>query len=167
MQKERFELVLEAAKKNIRIADHMVFVTYKVVEDPKLLLSVLENVFLAYSDAMGAILHLERLYKMIPPVRDSFESKFNMFRLRIVERFKIDKKYIKDMQIVRDLILKHKNSPVEFVKDKNLIICDDNYKTKILKLSDVKDIVQEAKSFVNLIDTIVRGRNVFYRRSEK
>jgi len=165
MQKERFELSLEAAKKNIKVADHMVHVTYKVVNDPKLLLSVLENVFLAFSDAIGSILYLERLYKMIPPFRDSFESKFNMFRLRIVEKFKIDKKYINIMQITRDIVLEHKNSPVEFVKNNKLIICDDNYKTKVLEISDVKEIVQIAKNFVNLVDTIVRGRNVFYRRS--
>ena len=60
---ERYEIALENAKKNIRVADHMLSVTYKLVNDPKMLLAVMERINNALSYSVASILHYERLYK--------------------------------------------------------------------------------------------------------
>ena len=41
---EKFQESLLKAKKNIHLADHMIFVTYKLVNDPRLLLSAIKNI---------------------------------------------------------------------------------------------------------------------------
>ena len=63
---EKYEEIRDKAIKNIKIADHMLTQTYPLVKDPRLLLTVLENVFLSLTNAIGALLYFERLYKRVP-----------------------------------------------------------------------------------------------------
>ena len=65
---EQFQESRDNAKKKIQIADHMLGVTYPLVKDTKLLVVIMENIFLAYTNAMAAILYHERLFKRIPPL---------------------------------------------------------------------------------------------------
>ena len=102
---EKFQENREKAKKNLKIADHMLGVTFPLVKDTKLLLAVIENIFLSYTNAIAAILYFERAFKRIPPFQETFESKLNMFRERCVEKYKIDKSYLTEVQDIRDIII--------------------------------------------------------------
>jgi hypothetical protein len=42
---EEFQVLRDKAVEKIKIADHMLFMTYPLVKDPKLLMSILENTF--------------------------------------------------------------------------------------------------------------------------
>ena len=77
---EKFQELRDAANKKLQLADHILTMTYPIVKDPKLLLSVVENLFLAFSYGIGSVLHYERLFKRIPPFPDNFASKFELFR---------------------------------------------------------------------------------------
>ncbi len=134
----------------------MLGVTFPLVKDPKLLLAIIENIFLAYTNSMAALLHYERFYQRIPPFRDdSFESKFNMFKERCVLKYKLDKSYILEMQDIKDIIVSHKKSPVEFKRGDRLVICSDNYKLKTVSVNDLQKYLDKAKVFIEAIDTII------------
>lgn len=155
---EQFQQARAKAKKSIEIADHMLSVTYPVVKDPKLLLAIMENIFLAYTNAMSAILYHDRLFKQIPPFNDTFESKFNMFKTRCIGKHKLDKVHLMDLQEIKNIIQEHKASPVEFAKKDKFVICSDNYKMKTIELNDLNAYINKAKVFIGQMDTIV-GKN--------
>jgi len=69
---EKFQELRELSKKRIRVADHMLTMTYPLVQDSKLLLAVVENIFLALTYIMGSVLHYERTFKRIPLFQDDF-----------------------------------------------------------------------------------------------
>jgi hypothetical protein len=119
---EKFQEARERAKKNIAVADHMLSVTFPLVKDTKLLLAIIENIFLAYTNSIAAILHHERLFKNIPPFQETFESKFNMFREMCSSKYKIDKSYLTEIQDIKDIITEHKKSPVEFKRGDKFVI---------------------------------------------
>ena len=160
---ELFQEAKERAKKNIQIADHMLSVTYPLVKDTKLLLAIIENIFLAYTNAMSAVLYYNRLLKLIPPFKDNFESKFNIFRQRFVDKYKIDRNYIIEMQNLRDIIIGHKKSPVEFVRKDRFVICSDNYKLKTLNLEDIKRYLNKAKLFIEEATNIISKNEGLFR----
>jgi len=152
---ELFQESLEKAKRNIYIADHMLLVTYPLVKDTKLLLAVIENIFLGYTNAMSAVLHYERNLKLIPPFQNNFESKFNMFRQRCIYKYKIDKNYVLEIQDIKDIIIGHKKSPVEFVRKDRFVICSDNYKLRTINLQEIRKYLNKAKLFIWKIANII------------
>ena len=150
-----FKESMERAKRNIHIADHMLSVTYPLVKDTKLLLAIVENIFLAYTNAMSSLLYYKRALKLIPPFQDNFDSKFNIFRQRCVDKYKIDRNYIVEIQNLKDIIMGHKKSPVEFVRKDRFVICSDNYKLKTINLEEIKRYLNKAKLFIEEVNNII------------
>ncbi|RMF06793.1 hypothetical protein D6764_01435 [Candidatus Woesearchaeota archaeon] len=160
---ERFQIAREKARRNIQVADHMLTITYPMVKDPKLLLAVLENIFLAITNGMASVLYYERLFKKIPPFHDTFESKYNMFVAKIIPRYNIDKKILKIIAEVRDTILEHKKSPVEFARKDSFVICSDNYKMKKITIEELKKYISETKKFLEQMNSITRKNEEIFK----
>ena len=153
---EKFQVTREESKKYLKIADHMLTVTYPLVKDPKLLLAVMENLFLSLTKAMASILYYERYYKRIPPFHDTFESKFNMLRLKVAGMYNMRPEYIKMIEEIKSTIVEHKNAPVEFARKDIFVIYSDNYSMKTLSIKEMKEYVAKAKLFISDISNITR-----------
>ena len=160
---EKFQQARETAKKSITIADHMLSVTYPLVKDPKLILAIMENIFLAYTNSMAAILYYDRLFKKIPPFNDTFESKFNIFKARCIERHGLDNNYLIDMQDIKNTLLEHKKSPIEFARKDKFVICSENYKMKTIDLNVLSEYINKAKVFIQEMDNIVSKNERIFR----
>jgi len=152
---EKFQELREVAQKKLKIADHMLTMTYPFVQDPKLLVAVVENLFLAQTNAMGSVLHYERLFKRIPGFQDTFTSKLAVFQEKCVPRFNIDKEYIQLMQELKDTIVAHRESPVEFSKKDKFVICSEDYRMKTISLNDIKEYVKKTKLFIRKTNSII------------
>jgi hypothetical protein len=153
---EKYEQSLESAKKNLQLADHMLNVTYKVVNDPKLLLSIIGRISTALNNNLAFILHYERLYKRIPPFKEDFESMFNAFKLRVTKRYNINIEYITLIQEINEILKQHKNSAVEFRKDNKFVICSDKYRLKIISVDHIKRYINKAKVFLRETENMVK-----------
>jgi len=154
---EKFEIALERAKKEIRLADHMMSVTFKVVQDPKLLLSVVERLNRVLQSTVESIVQYERLYKRIPPFQDSFESMFSTFKVRITRRYDINIEYITLIQEIQDILRQHKESPVEFRKSDKFIICSENYRIRTISADHIKKYIEKAKVFIKEAEHMVKN----------
>ncbi|MBW3021546.1 hypothetical protein KY328_01365 [Candidatus Woesearchaeota archaeon] len=152
---EKYQEAREAAKKHIKTADHMISVTYPLVNDPKLLLAVMDNIFLSLTSSMAAILYNDRLFKRIPPFHNTFESKYRMFREKAVELHSIDKSYLKFILDIKNIIVQHKKSPVEFSRKDSFVICSEDYKMRTLTIPEIKAHIDKTKTFVELMERIV------------
>ncbi len=164
---EKYEQLMGTARKKIQIADHMLTMTYPMVRDPKLLLAVMENVFLALTNSIGALLHYERMYKRVPPFQDTFVSKFNTFKHKCIVRYNIDKEYISMMQDIKDIIMQHKKSPVEFTRKDSFVICSDDYQMKTISLDKMKDYILYSKSFIQNIKNIINKNKEVFNKAIK
>ena len=153
---EKFELSLENAKKNITVADHMINVTFKIVNDPKLLLSIVDRIKNALSYSVSSIVQYERMYKRVPPFQDNFDSMFNIFKTRITRRYNINIEYITLIHDVNDILKQHKESPVEFRKDETFVICNGNYRTRVITADHIKKYLEKAKLFIKETENMVK-----------
>lgn len=160
---EKFQELRDSARKKIQIADHMLSVTYPLLQEPKLLLSALEGTFLAYTYAMGSVLHYERLFHKIPPFQDNFESKFNMFKSKVIDKYQLDHQYLQDMQDLKIMLMEHKQSPVEFGKKDKFVICSDSFKVKTVSVKDMQRYINRCSLFIQDISSITAKNEGLFR----
>lgn len=161
---EKFQELREIAKKKLKLADHILTMTYPVVKDSKLLLGVLENLFLSLTNAMGSVLHYERTFKRIPEFKDNYVSKYNLFREYAREN-NIDNDYLKFIQEVKNLVVQHKKSPVEFSRKDQFVMCNEDYNMKTISVEQLKAYVEKAKSFLTSTQQIIsKDEELFQRR---
>ena len=159
------ETVLElrqSANKNLRIAEHMLTVTLPLVQDSKLLIGIAENVFLGFSNTLSALVYYERKYKRIPPYHDNFDSKHRMLNAKIIPRYGLSKEYAVSMVKIKEIVAKHKKSPMAFAKKDKFVICDDGYQTETLTAQKLKYFLDTAKRFQSDVNKITSSHeNIF------
>tara|TARA_Y100000310_G_C20694493_1_gene824579 strand:+ start:1182 stop:1661 length:480 start_codon:yes stop_codon:yes gene_type:complete len=150
----RIEELRITSKRNIQIADHMIYMTYNVVKDPKILLSIMDNIFLGFSKAMNAVLQAEYIYKKIPSIPKGFEAKSMLFR-DIALKYDINDEYLKAMREIKETIIDHKTSPVEFRRKDKFVICSGDYKMRTIDIDIIKKYIKLAKEFISKTDSII------------
>ncbi len=145
---EEFQILREDAQKKIKVADHMLTMSYKLVEDPKILLSVVSNTYYAVEAAMSSVLSYERIFKRVPVYSNEFDSKFNLFRSKVAPKKMVKKEHLKLIQTLRELYVAHKKSPMEFRRHEKFVIANDSYELRTLDYESVKAHVNSAKVFI-------------------
>ena len=151
---EKFQESLLKAKKNLHLADHMIFVTYKLVNDPRLLLSAIKNIFNSLQNTIDSLLCYERLFKRIPAYPENFGSKFSVLKDHC-NRLNLNQSYLYLINNIHTLLLDHKNSPIEFSRKDRFIICSSDYRTKSISLKEIKEYLSRSKSFIKDVESIV------------
>jgi hypothetical protein len=146
----------EDAKKNIQVADHMLFVTYPLIKDPKLLLAVMENMFLTLTNSMRYLLYYERMFKRVPSFFDTFESKYRLFSEKIIGNYEINEEDLQFLRRIKNILVAHKRSPIEFARRDQFVICSDDYNLEVLGINDIKDYLNKTKKFFYTIDKIIK-----------
>lgn len=152
---EAYQRLRQEAKKKVSLADHMLTVTYPLVQDSKLLLAVIENIFLALTHTMATILYYERIYKRVPPFFDTFESKYRLFSEKCVPNYGFDENYLEFLREIKEILMAHKRSPIEFSRKDQFVICSEDYQLKILKPEDIKIYVAKTKEFFNMVNSLL------------
>lgn len=162
---EKFQQLREDAKKRLEVADHILTQTYPLVNDPKLLVAVLENLFLTMSYAMGAILHYERTFKRVPPFQDTFDSKLNMVVTKVSRNHGIKKEQLDAMVQMRDILKEKKKSPVEFRRKDAFVICSDGYITmNEITRDKIKEYLAKTRAFMNTAESITSQNEGIFKK---
>jgi len=151
----------------MKVADHILNVTYPLIQDPKLLMSVVDNVFLGLTNAMTSILLHDVHYKVIPPFKETFTAKLNMFRVRSLPHHQIDQGYVALLEEVRELVLLHRKSSVEFRRKDRFIICQKDYTVKTVTAAKLRAYVKKAKNFMSTMDSVIYNERISRRSSRR
>lgn len=164
---EKFQELRETAKKRINIADHMLKVTYPFVKDPKMLLTVVENIFLAMTNSMSSALYYERLFKRVPIFPENFESKFSLFKDKCVKKHKLNPDHLKMLRELKEIILQHKKSPIEFSRKDMFVICNGGYRIRTIGVDQLKQHVENAKEFIEANNSLVSKDEWIFTKNER
>ena len=155
--------LLAEANKLLRTADHLTYVTYPLVKDNKLIMTITENLAEATVKAMDAVIDYDRYFKRISYLPSDFQSKLDVFRTSCAPRYRINLNYlslIKDLKNIQDA---RKTAKMEFVRKDNYILTQENFAVKTLNYQKVKDYVNLSKRFFEQVNLIFK--NVQTQRS--
>jgi len=152
---------LKEANRRFVSADHMLFMTYPLVKDTKLLIIIAENLCQACVLALDALLKYEMMFRRLNRVPTNFNEKMDVLKREIAGRYNIQRSNIVNIEDLNKLIEARKNSPIEFCKRDKYVICSDDYKTNFLTLDKLKNYLNESKIFINRVNTIIENARRF------
>lgn len=149
---ESFFVERERAWKKLVAADHILTQSYPLIKDPKLLLASLKNLFEAVDAGLTAILRIEYARKRIPTVGSDFNARVVTFTHYLAPRYKIPKEFLRFVGEVRETVKEHEQSPIEFVRKEQYVICDESYRIRTLNESQLKKYIERGKGFLGFVD---------------
>ena len=152
---ETYAESVEKAIKNIRIADHMLYVTYPVIKDKRLLLKALDQTYDSIICIINAVLQYDYLFKRIQIYKDA-QANFQTFLEKCARRYNITPEESKEITNIIAVMNSHKKSPIEFQRKDRIIIMSDNLKTTSIDSENLKKYLTLAKSLVTKIRAVMK-----------
>ncbi|MEK6907619.1 MAG: hypothetical protein AABW45_03770 [Nanoarchaeota archaeon] len=147
---------LNQANKLFKTADHLAYVTYPLLKDNKLIITIAENLTEAMVKAMEAMLYYERNYKRIQHFPSDFKSKIEIFKLTC-NHYNIPRNYLVLIQTLHDIIEKRKASKMEFIRQDKYVIFNNNLDIITLNYDKIKEYLNSVKPFFNKINYILKN----------
>jgi hypothetical protein len=148
--------IFRNAVQSIKRADHLTYMTLPLVKDNKLILSILENIHISLIRGMDTILEYEREYKRISPLPQNFNSRFEIFRDKLINKFNFTNIEVGLIKTLKDTIEAHKNSPVEFSRPDKFVICNENFRVKSISVNEIKQYILISKGFLRKVENIIK-----------
>ena len=148
---------LQKAINLVKIADHMLYVTYPVIKDKRLLLKTLDQVYDSAIAVITSILQYDYLYKRISLFKTSSQENFDIFLNKCAKRYNIDQEELSELQELLSIVESHRKSPIEFLRKEKMVIMSDSLKTTIIDperlkkyLGMVKRMIEKARFGMNI-----------------
>jgi hypothetical protein len=136
----------EEIKRVLRNADHMLYITYPVLKENRLLAKVLEEVHSSIKKTIDIIMQREYEYKRIKLYSD-YKINMTIFEQRCAARYYLTQEEMTGIKQIMDLFESHKSSPLEFSRQNKFIIMSDNLKTDSITVQKLKLMLGTAKTF--------------------
>ena len=144
---EKFIENITEAEKIIKTADHLIYITFPLIQDKKLLLKILQQIKTAVAKCINSILQYDYLYKRISLYTEP-KRNFETFQRKCAPRADIIANEIKLIQELFFLSDKHKNSPMEFVRNEKVVILSENSEPITINLEKIKEFLIMSKNIL-------------------
>jgi hypothetical protein len=145
-------VLLADAQRQVQIADHLLTVTYPMVQDAKLLISVTEHLRRAIEDAAGAVVdfHVQRQeYELPMHATDNLSAFTDLVKIRH-PHIAAEDDAIKLCHDFRLTLQQHKESHTTFSRDEKLVIAGDQFSfLKEVSPAELKRSLSIVKQFVH------------------
>ena len=152
---EAYQLLARKAFNNFKAADHLTYITLPLLKDTRLILTVLENLNLSLINGMNSILEYERLYRRISALPENLDLRLDIFKV-VGKRHNVTEEELNLIRSIKNILERHKNSPVEFSRPGKFVICADDFKIKTVSVEEIKQYLILAKGFLRKVDGIIR-----------
>jgi hypothetical protein len=143
---EKFIEYLEEANKITKTADHMLYVTFPLVKDKKILIKILKELKKATAYCINSILQYEYLLRRISLYKDP-QMNFRTFLIKCAPLYKLSKQEVQEIQEIFLLIKNHEQSAMEFTRGEKLVIITEN-ETKTLEIKQIKKFINLNKKLI-------------------
>ncbi len=153
---EKFIENLDKASRVLQTADHMLYMTYPLIKEKRLLLKILDETYIAFLNIVNAILQYEYLYKRVQ-LYSSARDNFSVFKNKCAPKYNISPQQIEKILEIFNLTEKHKKSPFEFVRNDKIVIMTNAFKTDTVTVEKMKDFILIAKDILRKAETIIRS----------
>jgi len=132
------------AEKIIRSMDHLIYVVYPLISEPKLFLKCVEELEIAIKKLISCILFHESFFKRIR-ISESPEKNLQTFFDKCAVRYNFSKFQIFQINELFELMREHRKNQMEFKRNENYVIFVDG-KTRTINLEKVKEFILLSKA---------------------
>ncbi len=149
-------LLAKEATKAFKTADHLIYVTFPLLNDQKLFATVAEKLKEALDKGIRAILEMDYLYKRIQFIPAEFQARMILFRQYAPKKYNINPIIFATMQDIEEIVTRRRESPIEFIRKDRLVIASGDYRLKTVNLEKIKEYVQMTKMFISKVNEIIQ-----------
>jgi len=146
---------IKTAEDKIQKVDHMIYITFPLIKDKRLLLKILSELNIIILNILNSILQYEYIYKRIELSKDAREN-LETFVSFCVPRYKITENELRLILELLDLGEKHKKSPFEFIKEERVIILSENLKPSAITVEKAKEFLLMEKSLIKKTREVIK-----------
>ena len=152
---EKYQENLQRALSNLKIADHIIYVTYPIIKDKRLLLKSLEQLYESLIFTIETILQYDYLWRRIRLTGNSKED-FKVFTNKSAKMHNITDNEMHELSDFLELVNSHKKSSMEFKRQEKIIILSDNLKTSSLDIEKLKYYLNFSKRIIEKVIPTLR-----------
>jgi hypothetical protein len=153
---EKYIENLNKAYVMLQTADHMLYMTYPLVKEKRLLLKILNEIYLVNLNIVNAILQYEYVHKRINLYHTAQEN-FAVFRSKCSLRYGITSEQVVKIAKIFELAEKHKTSPFEFVRNDKIVIMTNALKTDIITVETMKEFIILSRDLLRKAEEIIKA----------
>lgn len=159
---ETFQQQRENALRHIQIADHMLSVTYPLLKDPKLLITITSNIYESIHENIRSLISYEIMFKRINDPGTTFEQELRAIT-HLVHKYQLDKTIITTFQELNMILKEHKESPMEFSRKETFVMYTDNDGVKTISPQTIEKYLEQAKKIQDEIRRITHTHEGLFR----
>jgi len=141
-------LNLERAKKELKLADHMVYVTMPLVGDGKLFISVIDHLFMSITESIGKFLEREKNYKRLELLPQDMKERVELFKRRYAAKLGLDGKTIEMLDHIVAASGARSNSQSQFVRNDKFVIISRDYRVHAIDKVAIKRYISLQKELI-------------------
>lgn len=153
---EKFQEYLQEAERIIQKVDHLLYMTYPLIKDKRLLLKALVETKVALVYCINSILYRENYFKRISLSRDA-KINLKVFIRKCSQRYGITDDEISLILELFDIVKKHNQSSMEFMREEKLAILSETLKPKLISIDKTKEFLLLAKNIIIKTKKIILG----------
>jgi hypothetical protein len=139
---------LESATNLIKTSDHLVYLTFPLLQDKRILLKAVLRIKESVNFCINSILKYEYLKSNIKLYKDP-KKNFKIFKDFCAEKYQITNQEIKEIIELFELSSYQEKSVVDFMKNQRVILLSESMEKKEISL-------EKAKSFLHLAKNILK-----------
>ena len=144
---EKFIENLADAEKILYTADHMIYITFPLINDKRLLLKIIQEIKKSVINCITSILHYEYAHMRVTLYKDP-SLNFRIFSEKCAPSYNITKDEIRLILELFDFVEKHRESSFEFMRNDKVVIMSGNMRPKTLTIEKAKDFLILGKNLL-------------------
>jgi len=144
---EKFLEYLSESKRIIKTCDHMIYVSFPLIKDKRIIIKVLIELKKSLAFIINAILQFEYIYKRIKLSKNA-KTNLQTFINKSAIRFNIEKEEIKKILYLFEIVELHKASAMVFPKEDKIVILSENMNKEIITSEKIKEFLILSKNIL-------------------
>ena len=145
MNKE--EESLEEAAGLVKTADHLIYLSFPLLQDKRILLKALVKIKESMNICISLILRYEYLNKRIRLYKDP-KKNFKVFKDTCARKYEITNQEVNKIVELFEIAEHQEKSSMEFMKDNRVIILSEKMEKKEINLEKAKDFLLLTKNIL-------------------
>jgi cell fate (sporulation/competence/biofilm development) regulator YlbF (YheA/YmcA/DUF963 family) len=149
---------LNEAERLLKTSDHLIYVSYTLLKDQKLLIKILPEIKIAISKTLNAVLQNEYILKRIKLYKNPKDN-FETFKKKCAPLYKITNSEISKIEELFKIVESHEKSPMEFTRGENVVILSDTNSHLVVNFEKTKEFLQLGKLILEKVRAKINEQN--------
>jgi len=150
--------LLNSADSSIRTTDHLIYSTYPIIRDSRLLVKIIERINDSFTMIIDALLRYERLYKRISSSFSSFGSFTPLQKNKIekiASKYSITKNELKTIGDISIIIHGIKESSIRLNQKDKVTVFSNDFRQQSITIGNIKEFFNVLKNVNKKVKEVI------------